>query len=150
MNLNLILDPEKARAGHLNICPLDTDQTDIVKGDVFNLDHSIDDGELDVVVAHGVLDRAPRGTAMDCLANWMKKLRKGGILSISVIDGREVSREIVDGRISSWEADEILFGDGKTAYFSLLELADHIRERGYKILTKRVDDRLAFIMCERI
>ena len=146
MKVNLLLNsPADARHGYINIDPFipeDSflDGVRIVRGDVTNLDEMFDDGELSEIVANGVLEYFPAQMADDILGNWLKKLKRGGVVTVTALDIREVSRGCLSGELSSDDVNLMLYGSDKPirSAFDLSQVSDALEFLGLKILRERI------------
>lgn len=146
MKLNLHMEsPGDERSGYVNI---DASQS-------ADIDGFVDDGEASEIVALDVLDYFPGPDVDDILNKWLKKLAHGGVLTLSVVDLREVSRAILAGSISLVDANELLFGKQekdwqfKKSAFTLSQLAEVLETLGYKVLAKRVQNFRAVVTVQR-
>lgn len=158
MKVNLLLDnPGDVRSGHVNVDPLAPDdcRDGRVRGDVADLAHSVDAAEAEAVVALDVLDYFPGAVADVVLGNWLSRLARGGTLTVSVVDVREVARSLLAGNLSLEEVNELLLGKQekpwqfKKAAFTLSQLAEVLKNLGYQILARRVQNHRAVVTCRR-
>lgn len=160
VKVNLLLDnPGDCRSGHLNLDPFAPDIDDHsgrVKGDVFNLDAFVDDGEAEEIVALDILDYFPANEVDDILQNWLRKLARGGKLTIGVVDVREISRAILHNKLTYDEIGELLYGKQEFAWqykrsgYTLFQLVAVFEGLGYRILSRRVHNYRAIVTVERV
>jgi len=158
VKVNLLIDnPGDVRSGYVNIDPLapENDPDGRLKGDVGNLDHAVDGGEAEEILALEVLDYFPGHQADDILANWLSKLAHGGRLTISVVDVKEVARAVCSNNLSIDDINELLHGKQekpwqfrKSAY-TLSQLVEVLSNQGYKVLARRVQNYRALVTVER-
>lgn len=157
MKVNLLLDnPAGVRNGYINIDPFAPDNDrDRVKGDVSTISHSIDDGEASEILAYDILDFFAANMADEILAHWLSKLAHGGTLTVAVIDLLEVARGVTSHIVSIEQAQDLLHGlqekkwDLKKSSYTLQQLVSTISSRGYKVLSKRVENYRAIVTCQR-
>lgn len=158
MKLNLLMDsPGDVRSGYVNVDPHapQGDEHGRVRGDVFDLSHVADAGEVSEIVALDLLDSAPVAEAEAVLNHWLSRLAHGGRLTVSVVDLREVARSFLNGVLSTDEANALLFGAQdrpwrfKRAAYTLPQLVDAMASLGYRVLAKRVQDFRAVVTVER-
>lgn len=155
MRVNLLINNSAdIRNGYLNIDPLSEDDTRI-KGDVSNLNHAVDAGEAEEIVAYGILDYFPGAMVDEILDNWLSKLAHGGTITIGVIDAKEVSRAFVAGMIELEEVNTLMHGEQEEKWqirkssFTLNQLSEVLSNRGYKILKKRIQNFRAYVTAQR-
>lgn len=155
MKLNLLLDnPDDYRNGYTNIDPFAQDER-FLKADVSNLDHSYDEGEVEEIVAHEILDYFPIGQVNQIINGWLAKLAPGGKLIVSTVDIREVSRLYLLDMLSIEEVSELIHGaslrgwDNRKTSFTMSQFVELFKSRGLRVLSARVDRYLCVVTCER-
>ncbi len=158
MKLNLLLDnPGDCRSGFINVdpCAPDGDEFGRVRGEIWRLDAIADAGEVAEIVALDLLDNCQAMEVDDVLVGWLSRLKHGGMLTLSVVDLREVSRSVLNGNISIMDANELLFGKQerpwqfKKSVFTLSQLVEVLGNLGYRIIAQRVQNYRAVITVER-
>lgn len=159
--VNLLIDnPNSARSGYINIDPFADGKNDlIIKGDISNLDEHVDDAELSELIALDILHYF-NGSDVDTILNqWIKKLAHKGQITISVTDVYEVSHAFFH-KAKDWNIDkfnEIMYGpqkseskwDFKRSGFTLNQLVEVLKNKGLKILNKRIVNYMALVTAER-
>lgn len=156
MKVNLLLDnPGDVRSGYLNIDPFADGVDTRVKGNLDDLSEHADANELEELVANDILDTFALTDADRVLDNWLSRLAHGGKLTISVVDLRSVSREVLANSISIQDANELLYGRPtaphfqKRSAFTLQQLAGTLESRGYKLLRKQPENNRIIVTVER-
>lgn len=158
MKLNLLIDnPDDVRSGYVNIDPFaePCDPHGRVKGALHDLGHTVDDGEASEIVANDVLDYHPGAVLDDVLNNWLKKLARGGTLTVSTVDVREVARLVWFGNVDINEANNLLHGEQKKEWqlrkvsLSLPHLVEVLEAKGFKVLQKRIHNLRAVVTVQR-
>lgn len=156
MKVNLLLkNPGGIRSGFLNIDPFADGSDARVAADVSNLDHSVDAGELDELVALDVLNYFPGDQVDRLLDNWLSKLAYGGTITVGVVDVREVARALLANSIGLDLANDLLHGEHREPWQSrkcsltLARLAEVLENKGYKILAKRTANFVAVVTAQR-
>lgn len=157
MKVNLLLDnPGDVRSGYLNIdpfAPAEGDQR--VKGDVSDISWAVDDAEATEIVALDVIDFFPARDADRVLNNWLSKLARGGRLTVSAVDVREVARAFLAGTLHLDDVNDLLHGKQeqpwqcRRAAYTLDQLVEVLGNLGYKVLLKRVQNHRAVVTVER-
>lgn len=155
MRLNLMIEGSGSRTGFVNIDPYSHDVPNVIKADLSNLSHTVDDAEASEIVAHEVLDYYPGKMVDLVLDNWLLKICHGGTLTISVVDTQEVAKALCDGNIDIDEVQDLLHGkqerqwDVRKATFTLAILVTVLENKGLKILQKRVRNYRAYVVAQR-
>lgn len=156
--VNLLIDnPAGVLSGYDNIDPFtpDDDKFGRIKGDISNLNHEVDDGEVEEILAYGILNYYGGAHVDAILSNWVSKLAHGGMLTVSCVDLRSVCREYLSGSLPIEDANQILYGthsepwDFRKSVFSIDIVEQVLRNKGLKILSKRLHKTLMYITCER-
>jgi hypothetical protein len=154
--VNLLLEGIHVLADHLNIDPFAQDGDGKIGGDITNLDHTIDDGELEEIVADSVLEYFPPNIIGAIVDNWVKKLQKGGKLTVISPDIYEIARGIMRHEISEDKANELLFGmqekdwQLKKNAFSTAKIEQLLAAFGMKITSKRFSGHKVMITAEKV
>jgi hypothetical protein len=156
MKVNLLLDnPGDIRSGYRNIDPFANDIDIRVSGTLDNLSDHVEANEAEEIVANDILDTFPLSDADRVLDNWLSRLAHGGKLTISVVDLRSVSREVLANSISIQDANELLYGRQnaphfqKKSVFTLQQLATTLEGKGYKLLRRQVENNRVVVTVER-
>jgi hypothetical protein len=157
MKVNLLLNaPADVRSGYLNIDPLAPPQDPTrVQGRLDDLTHSVDAAECEELVAHDVLDRFGPDQVDGVLEHWLSRLRRGGRITVSAVDAREVARALLNGTLALADANALLHGEQRNDWelrrvsLTLAQLAEALSSRGFKVLTKRVVNYRAVVTAER-
>lgn len=156
--VNLLLDnPGDIRNGYLNFDPHAPPQcTDgRIRAEIADLSHTVDFNECEELVAHDILDYFGMEEADRVLNHWLSRLAHQGTLSLSVVDLREVSRDLLANTIDIADVNELLYGrqtkpwQFKKCVFTMPVLVGMLQARGYKILTKKSSGYRAIVTVQR-
>jgi predicted SAM-dependent methyltransferase len=145
---------ESARSGYQNIDYI-AENDSVMVGDIKNLDWLVDDGEAEEIIADDVLGHFPAAQVDDVLDNWLRKLSKGGYLTIITADLKEVARSILAEKITTDQANQLLFGKQdnqwrvKKSAFCLSQLVEVLTNRNYKVVKRRVQSMMAVVTIQR-
>ena len=90
-----------------------------IKGDVLNLDWHTEDDTCDEIVAIHVLNTCFLGQIGRVLSNWVKKLKKGGTLTIGSTDLKEIAKNIQYDVLPFEESVMRMFGQQKVGIWDL-------------------------------
>ena len=158
LKVNLLWDsPDDVRNGYVNFdehAPI-PDQAGRIKASVQNLDHFVEAGEADEIVSNDILNYLSADEGDAALTNWLSKLAHGGKLCVSVVDVREVSKKCLANVITIEDTNVLLHGDQEKPHrfrktsFTLPLLIEVFTNRGFKVLTKRIQNSRAVIVVER-
>jgi hypothetical protein len=152
VKLNLTLDAPERIGGYVNIDPYG--EADI-RGGVGNLDAYVDDSECEALLARDVLDYFRPSDVGDVLDNWVRKLRRGGQITIGGVDIQEVARKLATREIDLHTANRFLYGDqsapwqGRKATISLDHLGEVLISRGLKVTRRSLNGCFYEISAER-
>lgn len=158
MRINLLVDsPGDQRSGYLNVDPVAPEGCGDgrTRGEPNDLSFAVDPAEAEEIVALDVLDYYPAHAADQVLSHWLSLLRRGGTLTLSVVDVREVARGILSGELSPEDVQELLHGrqerpwQFRKASYTLSQLSDVLQNRGHKILARRNQNYRAVVTCQR-
>lgn len=158
MKVNLLLDsPGDVRSGYVNIDQFakPNDSAGRIQGDVSNLDQYVDTGEATEIIALDILHHFGPNDADTVLSNWLSKLAHGGKLTFSVVDYKEVARGILANTLSADDVNELLHGTqdpawkGHRSSFTLSDLVQVLQNRGFRVLSKRVQSYRAILTVQR-
>jgi hypothetical protein len=158
VKLNILLgDPGGARSGYLNVDPTAPEGCDDgrVRGEPHDLSALVDRAECAEVVAHEVLDYYPAALADGVLDHWLSLLARGGTLSLSAVDAREVARATLSGALTTDQRQELLHGAQREPWqvrkstYTLAQLTEALSGRGYDVLAARVQDCRAVVTARR-
>lgn len=145
MRVNLLIDNHKGILnGYLNIDPFATGQDERKVGEVVTLDHLIDDGEAEQLIARHILEYFPLSAQRNILHNWLKKVKKGGEFIYEQTDFESVCIAFYMGKVNATEAQELLYGKQdkswniKKSGLSLLPFVQFLEGSGFKIIHKRL------------
>ncbi len=156
--VNLLLDnPGDVRNGYLNFDPHAPENCldGRICAAVDDLSHTIDFNELTELVAHDILDYFGMEQADKVLDHWLSRLAHGGTLSLSVVDLREVSREVLANTLDLADVNELLFGrqerewQFKKSVFTLPVLIGMFEKKGYQVLLKKAANNRAVVTVQR-
>jgi len=113
--------------------------------DLLALDGRVEDGTADRIVARDVLDGIPWREVDALLTMLGRKLRRGGVLTIRVIDGEQVARAFAAGALGHHEAQRLLYGDQgypedtRRSLWSAAEVSRRLEMIGLKV--ERLEQR---------
>jgi hypothetical protein len=149
VKVNLLVgNPGGVRSGYINI--------DVKKAeDVADISEHVDAAEASEVVALDIIDRFPASDGDKVLDNWLSRLARGGVLTMSFVDVREVARGILSGKLSPEDIQELLHGrpevphDERRASYTVAQLAEVLANRGYTVLKKRVENYRGVVSVRR-
>lgn len=156
--VNLLLDnPGGVRNGYLNIDPHAPERSPDgrIRAKIEDLSHTLDFNECEELVAHDILDYFGMEEADQVLNHWLSRLAHQGTLSLSVVDLREVARDLLANALDIADINELLYGRQtqpwqlKKCVFTLPILVNMLQSRGYKILTKKSSDYRAIVTVQR-
>lgn len=157
MKVNLILkDFGGARSGFTNFSPFSPpDHPLLSPGDVFDLSHTIDPGELNELLALDILDYVPTPLVDKTINHWVGCLAHGGTITLGVTDARMTFRAFLDGSLSVAEANSLLHGNQrenwefKKSLFTMPLLEEMLRSRGLEVKMKKIEGYRAVLSCRR-
>lgn len=148
MKINLIYFEEDILHGYLNLYPWAFDETEDIKiANLLNIGPFVDDAEAEEIIANKVIDYLSPSETEQALKEWVKKIRHGGSLTVIGTDLYSLARAITSFKISSDQANELLYGKQEQDYLVkrsclngqglvsyLLSLSDElvIEERSYE------------------
>lgn len=156
MKANLLINGRTVLAGYLNIDPLAKEGDGKIVGDITDLSHTIDDDELDELIADSVLEYFGLTIVGGILRNWIAKLKKGGRLVITSPDIYEIARAIMRRDISEDDANVLLFGSQenegvfKRNAFSMEKIEGLLTYLGMKITSKHFLTYKLVIVAEKL
>ena len=152
MKVHLLFNnPDFIRADYLNIDP-QADGRDIrVRGSLADLNEHVDGGEVTELVAHSILGFFPMNAADAVLQNWLSKLAHDGIIVLSEVDIREVSRAILADKISLEDVNYLVHGQGypRLSSYTVSQLVAVLESKGMEILNAHVNDFYFHITARR-
>ncbi len=157
MKVNLVIgQPDQYRPGYLNVDPLaEASREGVVKGDVFDLSHSLDAGEAEEIVAMGLLHYLPRAQYGQALAQWASKLAHGGRLTVSVLNLVGIAHSLVDGKLSVDDTARLLYGPQESNWdyiksgHASFTLSLHMINLGLEIQSKTWEGHYAIVTAVR-
>ncbi len=158
MKLNLLLDNHNdVRSGYVNVDPFapEQDKYGRVRADVNNLDAVVEAGEATKIVVSDILSYFPPEQVDEILTNWLSKLAHGGTLAVTVVDLREVARKFLANIIPIEDMQSLLHGAQEQPWqfrkssLTLPLLIEVFTTRGYKILSKRIQNNMATVVVQR-
>lgn len=163
MKVNLLFDnPGDVRSGYLNIDGAVSEEE--VQGNpndsriakrVDDLSHTVDANELDELVAMDILDYFPMNHADVILDHWLSRLKHGGELTLSVVDLRQISREVLSNALDISDVNHLLFGKQekpwqfKNCVFTIHTLVEILGAKGYTIIKKLAVGNRAIVTVRR-
>lgn len=110
MKVNLLINGTNVLGGYLNIDPYAKEGDGKILGDITNLDHCVDDDELEELVADSILEYFGLNIVGGIIKNWVDKLQKGGKITLVCPDIYEIAKAISRRDLSEDEANILLFG----------------------------------------
>lgn len=116
MKINICYTELNYLDGYLNISPFATPQSNFKCLDIRNLDEIVCDDEATEIIALDVLNYLSFNDAMQSVEKWIKKLGKGGKLTLTFNDYWEVARKMTVGIIEYKEVNDILYGKQDKPY----------------------------------
>ena len=157
MKLNLLLNNASwVRSGYLNLDPhAPENDPQRTRASVVQLDDHVDDGEVEELLAHDVLEYIPGREADQVLNHWVKKLAHGGILSIRTPDLRAIAHGLTYRLITIDDANLVLHGDQAQdwqtckATYSLDHLVKVLEGKGLKIIRRLKDGYHCLVVAQR-
>jgi hypothetical protein len=156
MKINIMYHTDSPRSGFLNIDPYsDGTVKNTVVGDPKNLDEHVDDASCKEIVALRVLDNYSSQEVDSIINHWVSKLRMGGSICIGGTDMRNVAKSLYQGNIGINDANMLIFGnqdkdwEHKQSCLDVNIMVDILKERGLKIVKKRVNGYDFVVVAER-
>jgi hypothetical protein len=155
MKINLLFgNLNGVRSGVTNVDPFCSSPLEnYIKGNVFDLDWLADHNECQEIIALDILPWVAAVETDKVLNNYLKKLAHGGRLTLSVPDFGEISRGFLAGKLSLEDVNYLLYGYAnghiKGAVFTINQLAEVLKNKGMKILLKKVENYFAVLIVER-
>lgn len=146
MKLNLILDnPNAVLSGYTNIDPFaDENDKKRIKNDVSNLDNIVDDSECEEIRAVEVIEYYQRPDMDRMLSHWIKKLKRGGILTVIDVDLYNACRLYAAQAIDTKIINELLHGmqeknwDYRKVNISLEDVQKYLESKSMSILSSKI------------
>ena len=158
MKVNLLLDnPHDVRSGYLNLDPFapEPDSHGRIRCEIVNLNKLVDAGEAEEIVAHDIIGYFPPKQIDEILDNWLSKLAHKGTLTLSAVDFREVSHKTLGNIITIDQINSLVYGDQRQPWefrksaFTLPLLITMFESRGFRIMSKRIQDHKAVVTVYR-
>lgn len=135
MRVNLVV-AGNPRHNYLNIGPWSCTLPGVNPGDVGNLDNHVEDAEASEIIAEDVIDFVDPSQIPDVLSHWVRKLARGGTLTVGGLDLREVGRRMTTYETELPEAIALIYGGGRKSALALRSVADHLASLGLEITYK--------------
>ena len=156
MKLNLLMGaPGDVRSGYLNVDPLADGGDGRVDCKLDDLSPVVDANECQEIVALDVVDRFSTAEADAAMSHWLSRLARGGTLAVGCVDVGEVARLFRADLLSLEDVNTLLHGeqDGPGRFrlcsLTLARLAAALEGKGMKIMSRRVTDCHAVVVCRR-
>ena len=155
MKVNLLNDQNTLRSDAMNIDPF-ADPSDPSKtfGGFENLDLHVDDGEVNELFAHDIVDYLQKRDLEPIIDGWVRKLALNGRITIGGVDIHELSKGTINGVIDIAAINELLYEDHRhkqrKSVFSISNMVDLLQKRGLKILHKRLNGFRYVVVAERV
>jgi hypothetical protein len=159
MKVNLLIDnPDEALSGYVNLDPYakPDDKTRTRCEALGDLSSIVDDGEAEEIVARDIVEYFRQVDVDQILNHWLGKLRRGGTLTITFVDIRDVTKGYLNGSLSVEDYNILVHGtqtrdwDYKKSSFCLLDFVATVEAKGYKTLMKRVTNYQSVFTCQRV
>lgn len=110
----------------------------------------IDDGECDEIYAPEMMDYIHYDHLSTFLTSLLKKIRIGALITVGGTEYFEVCRRILHKRVSTKEANEILYGKmnerRKSSIYSIVDLCHVINHLGGDIISKYISEDAKYII----
>lgn len=149
MKVNLLRNSNQIKNGYVNL--------DIIPGegktqcDLTDLDAVVDDSYANEIVANNILEYYDYNKSQQIVKAWIRKLRRGGSLSITATDYRAVSKAVVRESLSIQDAMRLLYGNQdnpinyKKSAYTLDSLKEMLLNGGLKINKIELSNFVIFI-----
>ncbi len=142
--------------GYINIDPAAPDnQNGILKAELDKLDPFIDDAECEEIRAINVLEFYSIHQVGLVLKHWISKLAHGGVLTIGCVDIREISKALCNIDISIEDTNLFIHGlqrnpiEFKRSSYTVTQISEVLKNKGLKILSKKVDNLQCIVKAVR-
>ena len=144
---------------HININLFSEQEPDsqLIRGQIFNLDYKFDDGEIEEIVAKDVIDYIPIIEVDAVLKNWSNKLCMGGKLILSGTDLIEVCKAFSQYKLDINQTNTLLHGTQQKPYlikrinFTAVGMSDYLSGvLGLKVIRKIVNNYTMTVEAIRI
>lgn len=129
--------------GYINIDPCIAN--DKISFDPRNLNDLLDKAEANQIIVDDVLDYISHTSIYNAIANWVEKLRHGGVIIITGNDLKEVCRKSFTGEIDTGTLNQILFGAHdkawkfKSSCLTIDEVTNLLLNFGIKIKRREIN-----------
>jgi hypothetical protein len=141
MKVNLTFGIEDIKNDFINASPfaLPNDKLGRIMCHPENIDFIAEDGQIEELIAHFVINHIPYKKIKNALFNWIKKLSHNGTLEILYIDIFEICRLLSTNQIDEKEANMLIYGsqnedwDINKNIISTHTLKNFFEENGMKI-----------------
>lgn len=157
MKVNLSIGNPNCRIGYLNLDPLVTEPgSQKVKSDVSNIDEYVDNGECDELIASDILSYFDSNKVDDMLTNWLRKIRKNGIIEINDIDINSAFKSYQRGEIDITKMNSLIFGeqirgwDLRKCGLTLDCVSEILRNKGFEIIKTSYHNYNFIVRAKRI
>ena len=82
----------------------------------------IQDGSVDAIVAHNILEHVAWDKTDECLSRWVGKLKKGGTIEIGVPDGELIFKRYMEGQVTRKQYNGCPWKDVVHSIFGNMEI----------------------------
>lgn len=143
MKVNITINNLNSLNGYLNLDPVVKEAgSPKVKADISNLDDHLDIAECTELRSSDVLNYFESEKVDNILNNWISKIRKGGIISISEIDLDKVYKAFARNEINLTTFNTLVFGeqsrnwDFKKSILNMDVVCEALKAKGLEIIEK--------------
>ena len=156
MKINLLKTNLEPLYGYINISPHATpDQKDIAAGDILSLDHILDAGEAEELLALDIIDFIPYNLIDHVLSGWISKLAHKGEMVVGGVETYSLCKAFAAGSIELAHFNGLVFGDGSTPWsqkkfiYGMDFLKTCFVQKGLKLLDIKISNLRYSIRAQR-
>ena len=158
MKIQISYDSPDIRSGYLVLENLGDHSTDLkrTKCDISFIDPYVANGEAEEILVLDVLTYYQNVATIYLLNHWTNKIAINGIMTISDIDSIECARALTNGNLSIQDYNILVHGTQNQPWLfrktclSLNQLVEYFEVKGWKILTKKINNFKFVILAQRV
>ena len=116
VKVNIIYNSADILNGYHNISPFNSDNPDVVIGNIASLDWIVDNGECSEIIATDSIEYLPHNKINEILSNWVSKLKVGGKLILGFLETAELVNMYNRGMLKQEDFNKLLHGSQEQPY----------------------------------
>jgi hypothetical protein len=143
---------KKPISGYVNIDPrpLPTDyEVTVHPNGIENIDNIIGQAECLELIADDCINHVPGTKLLDCITNWVSKLRHNGKLTITGNDAEVLCKAYLNGELDTKEFNEALFEKSNKSCFTSDDIGIILTTLGLRLTSKQLQGHKYIITAKR-